>query len=83
MVDNYHQLHRFIIIIEAEHLKEVADNQVTKVIGHTTIIAVTRADHIVIIDHTVITDLIATIDLGRDKTITTATDRKAIIEIRQ
>ena len=81
MVDIYHQLHQFIIIIEAEHLIEVADTQVTKAISHTTIIADTRADHIVIIGHIVITGLVATIDLGTDTTIITARDRKAIIEI--
>ena len=82
MVDNYHQLHKFIIIIEAEHLIEVADTQVTKVIRHTRIIADSRAVHIVTIDCTVIIDFIATIDLGTDMTIITATDRKAIIEIK-
>ena len=82
MVDNYHQLHKFIIIIEAEHLIEVADTQVTKVIRHTRIIADSRAGHIVTIDCTVIIDLIATIDLGTDMTIIAATDCKAIIEIK-
>ena len=81
MVDNYHKLHQFIITIEPEHLMEVAETQVTKVTSHTTIIADTRAGHIVTIDLIVIIDLIATIDLGTDMTITTATDRKAIIEI--
>ena len=78
MADNYHQ---FIIIIEAEHLIEVADTQVTKVTSHTTIIADSRAGHVVKIDYIVITDLTATIDLWTDTTIITATDRKTIIEI--
>ena len=81
MVDNYHQLHQFLIIIEAEHLIELADTQVTKVISHTTIIADTRAGHIVTLDRSVIIDLIATIDPGTYMTIKTATDGKGIIEI--
>ena len=81
MADNYHQLHLYITIIEAEHQIDITDTKVTTVTDHITIIADTPTGHIVTIDRIVTIDLTATIDPETDTTIITAADHRAITEI--
>ena len=84
MVDNYRQHHLTITTIEADHLINITDTRVTKVIDHIKIIIIIIADtpacQIVKKDRSVTTDLTVTIDRETD-TITITADHKAIKEV--
>ena len=80
-VDNYLQFHLFTITTEVEHLTEIIDTQVTKVIEPMIIITVDiRVDNTAIIDHTATIDLIVIIDHKTHITAITEIDHGVIIE---
>ena len=75
MVDNYHQHHLFIIVTEAEHLRNTIDTRITKITDLAAIVDIPA-------DHLATTDLTVTINFKAD-TITekiTIADQKAITE---
>ena len=79
-MDNYLQPHLFTVTTGVEHLTEIGDTQVTKVIEPIIIIVDTRVDHTEIIDHTATIDLIVIIDHKTDMTTITERDHRVITE---
>ena len=81
-LDNYLQRHLSTATTGVEHLTDTVGTRVTKVIEPIIIMimADTRIDHTVIIDHTATIDLIVSIDHKTDITTITEADRRAITE---